>query len=131
MELIILGLLGLIVAIIIGALVFRLYSQSREDASELSAERIEIDTTDDHEFAGRFHSARLIVDGKTVEFDHVRSISHNAFGMYFHLAEGNLQYPYEQVDGEVVITVAGVSDPVVIPLNKVGFLRRKKIDRNA
>src|SRR2546423_11445520 len=131
MELIILGLLGLIVVIGIGAIVFRRYSQSQEDAAESNEERIEIETTDHREFRGRFHSARLIADGKTVEFDHVRYIGNNAYGIYFHLAEGKLQYPYEQLDGEIAITVSGVSDPVVIPLNKVGHLRRRKIDGTA
>jgi len=131
MDLIIFGLLGLIVVIIMGAVVFLRYSQSQEHPAESNEERIEIRTIDHHEFTGRFHSARLIVDGKTVEFDHVRSIDNNAYGIIFRLAEGSLQYPYEQVDGDVAITVSGVSDPVVIPLNKVGYLFRKRLDLNA
>jgi hypothetical protein len=131
MELIILGLLGLIVVIIIGAVIFHRSSQSEEHVPESNEERIEINTLDGQEFLGRFRSARLIVDDKTVDFDQVRWISHYSSGMQLHLTEGQIQYPYEQLDGEISITVSGVSDPVVIPLNKVSSLFRRRFDRNA
>ena len=126
MDLIILGFLGLVPLITIGALVFRHYSQSRS-----SEELIEIETNDHCEFSGRFHSAHLIADGKTVEFEHVRSIGNDAHGIYFLLAEGKLQYGSQQVEGKISINVPGVSDPVEIPINQVGHLWRRKIDRTA
>jgi len=134
MEPIIPGLFGLIVGIIIGmigAVVFQHFSQSRGHTPESDDERIEIEAIDGRRFKGRFHGARLIADGKTVDFDHVRYIDHNSNGMQFHLAEGDVQYPYEQLDGEVTITVSGVSDLVVIPLKEVGYLGRRTLDHNA
>jgi|SRR6185437_1770054 len=133
MEAIILGLLGIAVGIIvgiIGTVIFYNSSQSEAHTSESKEERIEIQRTDFRRFEGGLHSARLIVGGTTLDFDQVRYIDLNAYGLWFQLAEGGVHYPPEQVDGEVTITVPGLSAPVTIPLKEIRDLRRRKLNRN-